>query len=108
MRTKPFLATAALIALGACASGISVRTALSPDASLHGHLRHRAQPLLVVECRRAAHHCSRFYIMRDAALRCHDGSIAHAAVARNAHLPGQDHILANLRRARQTDLRANQ
>jgi len=36
MRTTQFLTTAALFALGACAGGISVRTALSPDASLHG------------------------------------------------------------------------
>src|SRR5207248_8319623 len=37
------LTTAALFALGACAGGISVRTALSPDASLHGLRTFRVQ-----------------------------------------------------------------
>jgi len=43
MRTTQFLTTAALFALGACAGGISVRTALSPDASLHGLRTFRVQ-----------------------------------------------------------------
>src|SRR2546430_5356261 len=43
MRTTQFLTTAAVFALGACAGGISVRTALSPDASLHGLRTFRVQ-----------------------------------------------------------------
>jgi hypothetical protein len=44
MRTTQFLTTAALLALGACAPGISVRTALSPDASVHGLRTFRVLP----------------------------------------------------------------
>jgi hypothetical protein len=36
MRNTPFLAAAAAFTLAGCASGIQVRTALSPDASLRG------------------------------------------------------------------------
>src|SRR2546427_7731921 len=36
MRTTRLLTAASLLTLGACAPGISVRTALSPDASLRG------------------------------------------------------------------------
>ena len=44
MRIRQLLMGATLLALGACASGISVRTALSPDASLHGLRTFRVQP----------------------------------------------------------------
>ena len=44
MRTTQLLTTAALFAVGACAGGISVRTALSPDASLHGLHTFRVLP----------------------------------------------------------------
>src|SRR2546422_2490446 len=44
MRTTQFLTAAVLVALGACAPGISVRTALSPDASLHGLHTFRVLP----------------------------------------------------------------
>src|SRR5437899_13103904 len=44
MRTTNFLTAAVLVALGACAPGISVRTALSPDASLHGLHTFRVLP----------------------------------------------------------------
>jgi len=44
MRTTKLLTTAALVALGACAGGISVRTALSPDASLRGLHTFRVLP----------------------------------------------------------------
>src|SRR2546422_7358871 len=43
MRTKQLLIGATLLAQGACAGGISVRTALSPDASLHGLRTFRVQ-----------------------------------------------------------------
>jgi len=43
MRTTQLLTTAALLALAACAPGISVRTALSPDASLRGLRTFRIQ-----------------------------------------------------------------
>src|SRR3989449_11360084 len=44
MRTTQLLMTATLLALGACAGGISVRTALSPDASLRGLHTFRVLP----------------------------------------------------------------
>jgi Domain of unknown function (DUF4136) len=44
MRITRILTTATLVAVGACAPGISVRTALSPDASLHGLRTFRVQP----------------------------------------------------------------
>src|SRR3989441_1554851 len=44
MRTTRLLTAAALLTLGACAPGISVRTALSPDASLRGLHTFRVQP----------------------------------------------------------------
>src|SRR3989449_10174848 len=44
MRTRQLLMGTTLLALGACASAISVRTALSPDASLHGLRTFRVQP----------------------------------------------------------------
>src|SRR5256885_9942856 len=44
MRTTQLLTTAALLALGACAPAVSVRTALSPDASLHGLRTFRVLP----------------------------------------------------------------
>jgi hypothetical protein len=44
MRTTQLLTTAALLALGGCAPAVSVRTALSPDASLRGLLTFRVLP----------------------------------------------------------------
>src|SRR3989442_1402358 len=44
MPTRKLLMGASVLALGACASAISVRTALSPDASLHGLRTFRVQP----------------------------------------------------------------
>ena len=44
MRTTWFLTTATLLAIGACAPGISVRTALSPDASFTGLHTFRVSP----------------------------------------------------------------
>ena len=44
MRTTRLLTAAALLGLGACASAISVRTALSPDASLRGLRTFRVLP----------------------------------------------------------------
>jgi len=44
MRTTQLLTAAALLALGACAPAISVRTALSPDASLTGLHTFRVLP----------------------------------------------------------------
>lgn len=44
MRMTPFLSAAAAFTLAACASGIRVRTALSPDASLHGLHTFRVLP----------------------------------------------------------------
>jgi len=44
MRFTRFLTTTTLLAIGACAPGISVRTALSPDASLRGLRTFRVQP----------------------------------------------------------------
>jgi len=44
MRTTQLLTAAAALALMACAGGISVRTALSPDTSLHGLHTFRVQP----------------------------------------------------------------
>src|SRR3989442_7023924 len=44
MPTRKLLMGASLLALGACAGGISVRTALSPDASLHGLRTFRVLP----------------------------------------------------------------
>src|SRR5438128_12055537 len=44
MRATQLLTAAVLVALGACAPGISVRTALSPDASLHGLRTFRVLP----------------------------------------------------------------
>jgi len=44
MRTTQLLTTAVLLALGACAPAISVRTALTPDVSLHGLRTFRVQP----------------------------------------------------------------
>src|SRR5256712_5626719 len=44
MRIRQLLMTATLLAVGACAGGISVRTALSPDASLHGLRTFRVLP----------------------------------------------------------------
>src|SRR5881409_4239473 len=44
MRIRQLLMGATLLALGACAPGISVRTALSPDASLHGLRTFRVLP----------------------------------------------------------------
>jgi hypothetical protein len=44
MRTTQLLTTAAVLALGACAPAISVRTALSPDASLRGLRTFRVMP----------------------------------------------------------------
>src|SRR5207245_1593702 len=43
MRTTRLLTAASLLTLGACAPGISVRTALSPDASLRGLHTFRVQ-----------------------------------------------------------------
>jgi hypothetical protein len=44
MRITRFLSVAAALALSACASGIQVRTALSPDASLNGLHTFRVLP----------------------------------------------------------------
>src|SRR5256712_13214361 len=44
MRTTQLLTAAGLLALGACAPAISVRTALSPDASLTGLQPFRVLP----------------------------------------------------------------
>jgi Domain of unknown function (DUF4136) len=44
MRITPFLTAAAAFTLAACASGIQVRTALSPDASLRGLRTFRVLP----------------------------------------------------------------
>ena len=44
MRITRIMTTVTLVAVGACAPGISVRTALSPDASLHGLRTFRVEP----------------------------------------------------------------
>jgi len=44
MRFTKLLTVAGVLTLAACAPGISVRTALSPDASLHGLRTFRVQP----------------------------------------------------------------
>ena len=44
MRITRIMTTATLVAVGACAPGISVRTALSPDATVHGLRTFRVQP----------------------------------------------------------------
>lgn len=44
MRITRIMTTVTLVAVGACAPGISVRTALSPDASLHGLRTFRVLP----------------------------------------------------------------
>src|SRR4051812_16704999 len=69
--------------------------------------RHRSQPLFVVYRWGATDHRAGSNVVRDAALRRHDGAVADSTVSRNPDLPREDHILANFGRTRQADLRAD-
>ena len=67
-----------------------------------------AQPLFMVERRRAAHHRPSRDIAVSAALRGHDDAVADLAVPGDANLSGQDHVLAHCGRSRKAHLRAQQ
>src|SRR5260370_39301505 len=68
----------------------------------HGHA---APPLLMVKRRRAADHRSRLDIAMGPALRRHDYTVADFAMPGHADLTGEDHVLADLGRTRESEPR---
>src|SRR5260221_2947398 len=71
-----------------------------------GERGNAAQPLFVVKGGRSADHGTRGDVAVRATLRGHDRAISDFAVPGYTHLPGQDHVLANLGGPGQAYLRA--
>src|SRR6266511_977540 len=68
--------------------------------------RHRAQPLTIVDGRGAADGRAGGNIAGNPGLRSGNRAVADRKVSGHAHLPGEDYVVADLRRTSNADLRA--